>query len=150
MNRVPASKRNGVLLVLAVMVLTPMALVLPAQAQTSAGVKGMVYYSGFNSGRIVSCFNSKLSGTAATTPPCGFTATKRGTGTYVFDFGFRIDNRFYSLSNTNWFATSGLCTEWNGACSTDPQLTTNQVEIFTYMSPPYNTYADTKFYLIVY
>jgi hypothetical protein len=149
-KRASGNLRNRVLLILLTTALTVIVSVSPAKAQSTAKIKGMVYYSGMNSGRIVSCFNSTLSGAAATTPPCGFSASKRGTGNYVFDFGFRIDNRFYSLSNTNWFATSGLCTEWNGACSTDPGLTTNQVEVFTFMPSPYNTYADTKFYLTVY
>jgi hypothetical protein len=150
MNRAQSNRRNRVLLILITALLTLMLSVSPGRAQTPSGIKGMVYYSGFNSGRIVSCFNSTLSGAAATTAPCGFKATKRATGNYVLDFGFKIDNRFYSVSNTNWFATSGFCTEWNGGCSTDPGLTPNQVEVFTYMPAPYNTYADTKFYLTVY
>lgn len=32
----------------------------------------------------------------------------------------------------------------------DPGLTKNQVEVFSYMSPPYNNYADAKFYVIIY
>lgn len=120
--------------------------------RTAGGtVKAMLYYSGFNSGRIVSCFNSTLSGTQATSPPCGFSATKVGTGTYVLDFGFEVDDRFFTISNTNWFATSGFCTDWNGACNPTPNITPNQVEIFTFLpEPAYNAYADTKFYLFVY
>jgi hypothetical protein len=121
------------------------------QARTAGGwVKGMVYYSGFNSGRVVSCFNSTLSGAAATTPPCGFSATKVGTGDYILDFGFEIDDRFYSVTNTNWFATTGMCTNWNGACSSG-SWTPSQVEVFSFLPEPYyNTYTDTKFYLVVY
>ncbi len=79
------------------------------QARTAGGwVKAMLYYSGFNSGRVVSCFNSTLSGAAAATPPCGFTATKVGTGDYILGFGFQVDDRFYALTQTNWFATSGV------------------------------------------
>ena len=123
-----------------------------AQPRTAGGmVKAMLYYSGMNSGRIVSCFNSTLSGAAATNPPCGFSATKLGTGSYILDFGFEIDDRFFSLTSTNWFATSGLCTDWNGACSGNTGLTPNQVEVFTFLPEPYyNTYADTKLYLFVY
>jgi hypothetical protein len=123
-----------------------------SQPRTAGGmVKAMLYYSGFNSGRIVSCFNSTLSGTAATSPPCGFSETKVGTGAYILDFGFEVDDRFFTLSNTNWFATSGFCTDWNGACNPTPNITPNQVEIFTFLpEPAYNTYADTKFYLFVY
>jgi hypothetical protein len=55
----------------------------------------MIYYSGFNTGRIVSCFNSTLTLPANTTPPCGFTATKFGTGDYSIDLGWKVDNRFF-------------------------------------------------------
>ena len=121
------------------------------QARTAGGwLKAMLYYSGFNSGRIVSCFNSTLAGAAATTPPCGFSATKNGTGDYTLDFGFEIDDRFFSVTNTNWFATTGLCTNWNGACSSG-SWTPSQVEVFSFLPEPYyNTYADTKFYLMVF
>ncbi len=122
-----------------------------SQPRTAGGmVKAMLYYSGFNNGRIVSCFNSTLSGTASTNPPCGFSATKVGTGSYILDLGFEIDDRFYSVTNTNWFATTGLCTDWNGACSVNPGLTPDQVEVFTFLpGAAYNNYFDTKFYLFV-
>jgi hypothetical protein len=120
------------------------------QDRTSGGwIKAMVFYSGFNGGRIVSCFNSTLYGAAATTAPCGFAATRVGTGDYILDLGFEIDDRFFSATNTNWFATIGLCTDWNGACSSG-SWTPNQVEVFSYMPDPYNQYTDSKFYLTVY
>jgi hypothetical protein len=119
------------------------------QARTAGGwVKAMLYYSGLNSGRIVSCFNSTLAGAAATTPPCGFAAQKVGTGDYLLDFGFQIDDRFLSIGQTNWFATTGMCTDWNGACSTG-SWTPNQVEVFSFI-PSNNSYFDTKFYLLIY
>jgi len=121
------------------------------QDRTSGGwVKAMAYFSGFNGGRVVSCYNSTLSAPAATTPPCGFAFTKTGTGSYILDFGFQIDDRVFSLTQTNWFATSGICTDWNGGCSSPPALTPNQMQIYTFMGPPYNVYADTKFYIMVF
>lgn len=122
------------------------------QDRTSGGwVKAMVYFSGLNSGRVVSCYNSTLSAPAATTPPCGFAFTKTGTGSYILDFGFEIDDRFFSLTQTNWFATSGICTDWNGGCSNPPSLTPNQMQIYTFMpGAAYNEYFDTKFYVMVF
>jgi hypothetical protein len=122
------------------------------QDRTSGGwVKAMVYFSGMNSGRIVSCYNSTLSAPAATTPPCGFAFTKTGTGSYILDFGFEIDDRFFSLTQTNWFATSGICTDWNGGCSSPPSLTPNQMQIYTFLpGAAYNNYFDTKFYVMVF
>ena len=74
---------------------------------------------------------------------------KVGTGDYILDFGFEIDDRFFSATNTNWFAITGLCTDWNGGCSSG-SWTPNQVEVFTYMPDPYNQYTDSKFYLTVF
>jgi hypothetical protein len=74
------------------------------QQQRTAGgmVKALVAYDGFN---IVHCFNSVLSEIAATTPPCGFTATSPGTGAYTIDFGFQVTDRFLSVTPTS----SGIC-----------------------------------------
>jgi hypothetical protein len=108
----------------------------------------MIYYSGFNTGRIVSCFNSTLTLPANTTPPCGFTATKFGTGDYGIDLGWKVDNRFFSVGGGN--AANTMCTDTNGAhgCA-GTTVNANQVEVLT------RTWAsgglfDTKFYLIVY
>ena len=71
------------------------------QARTAGGwVKAMVFASGFGPGAIATCFNSTLSGSAATTPPCGFTFDRIGTGDYIIDFGFQVDDRFL-LSDTS-------------------------------------------------
>jgi len=73
----------------------------------------MIYYSGFNTGRIVSCFDSTRTSPANTTPPCGFTATKFGTGDYGIDLGWKVDNRFFSVGGGN--AANTMCTDTNGA-----------------------------------
>lgn len=113
-----------------------------AEAQGKA--KATIYYSGFSNG-IVSCFNSTLAAPANTTPPCGFKTTKFGTGDYAIDFGFKANNRFFSLGGERVGYT--LCTSTNGmpGCS-GTTVTTNQVEVITnYFGP-----ADSKFYLVVY
>ena len=76
------------------------------QQQRTAGgmVKALLAYDG-NANTIVNCFNSTLSGSAATIPPCGFSATSPGTGIYVLDFGFQVTDRFLSVTPTS----SGIC-----------------------------------------
>ena len=43
---------------------------------------------------ILRCFNSTLTGTAATTPPCGFDLLEQGPGVFTINFGFELDDRF--------------------------------------------------------
>jgi hypothetical protein len=119
------------------------------QARTMGGwVKAMVFVSGLNSGAIASCFNSTLTGASATTPPCGFVLDKIGTGDYIIDFAFQVDDRFFSFANTESFSNYGygLCTDAIGlTCNNNP--TANQVEITSFCN---NAFCDTKFYLNVY
>jgi hypothetical protein len=121
-----------------------------SQPRTAGGtVKAMIFYDGFFD-TMARCFNSTLSGAAATTPPCGFSKDKTGPGDYVFDFGFQVDDRFYSLTNAPFFGVNGLpdqvtaCSDLLGCIHT---LTPNQVEVETYKD---DTFADAKFWLIVY
>jgi hypothetical protein len=68
------------------------------QARTAGGwVKAMVYVNAYQPPyTIVRCFNSTLSGAAATTPPCGFNFNEVYLGNFTIDFGFEVDDRFYS------------------------------------------------------
>jgi hypothetical protein len=68
------------------------------QARTAGGwVKGMVFVNAWVAPyTIVRCFNSTLAGAAATTPPCGFGLTENSLGDFTIDFGFQVDDRFYS------------------------------------------------------
>jgi hypothetical protein len=123
------------------------------QARTAGGwVKAMVFASG-NSGNIIRCFNSTLSGAAASNPPCGFTLDKTGTGDYIIDFGFEVDDRFFTATPT----TNGLeeinalevCTLSLGVvCNSN--ITANEVEVWSLYTDDYGGYRDTKFFLIVY
>jgi hypothetical protein len=120
------------------------------QARTAGGwVKAMVLYSGIGSGGIVYCFNSTLSGTAATTPPCGFSGDKIGTGNYVIDFGFEMDDRFLSVTPAYNPYVFYVCSNGTGCAS----LTGSQAEIFSYFidlqTLNYDS-ADNKFYILVY
>jgi hypothetical protein len=75
-----------------------------SQARSAGGmVKALVAFDGFST--ITSCYNSSLTGAAATTPPCGFTETTLGTGAYNIDFGFQVSDRFISVTPVS----SGIC-----------------------------------------
>lgn len=121
------------------------------QARTMGGwVKAMVFYSGL-SNRIASCFNSALSGTAATTPPCGFLSDKPGAGDYILDFGFEVDDRFFSVTQAGspcCVYSYNVCTANIGVgCNHSP--TANQLELI-FLDNFSLAFSDTKFYLIVY
>ena len=75
------------------------------QDRTSGGwVKALVYVNGAAPPyTIVRCFNSTLPGAAATTPPCGFNLTEAQYAEYNIDFGFEVDDRFWSISPTGAF-----------------------------------------------
>lgn len=68
-----------------------------SQGRTAGGwVKAMVFIQG--SSGISRCFNSQLSGSVASTPPCGMKFTYNGAGSYTLDFGFEVDDRFVSTA----------------------------------------------------
>ena len=68
-----------------------------SQPRTANGmVKAIIKFIGHPP--IVSCFNSTLTGAAATKPPCGFTVDETGIGDYIFNLGFRVNDRFFSVT----------------------------------------------------
>jgi hypothetical protein len=56
---------------------------------------------------ITRCFNSYLTGAAATTPPCGFNLTEVQPGLFNIDFGFQMNDRFIMATLIN---SSSACT----------------------------------------
>jgi hypothetical protein len=80
------------------------------QARTAGGwVKAMAYVQPTGSG-IIRCFSSQLTGSTASTPPCGMTFTYNGPGDYFVDFGFEVDDRFAQVTLENASAAAGsLC-----------------------------------------
>jgi hypothetical protein len=100
------------------------------QARTASGwIKAMFFFSPYNGGGFVQCYNSTLSGAAATTPPCGFQFTLN-TGDYLFDFGFQVDDRFLSVTAGTVLedaATLATCTDLSACYGYVP--TPNQVEV---------------------
>ena len=116
------------------------------QDRTAGGwVKATLFVSGVT-GNIVSCFNSTLGGASATTPPCGFGLDKTGTGDYILDLGFEVDDRFYSATGTVGSVIVTVCSNFVGVCNNT--LTANQVEVVS--SDASQNFYDNKFYLIVY
>jgi hypothetical protein len=85
-----------------------------SQSRTGGGwVKAMVYFDGEDGGGLARCYNSTLTGAAATTPPCGFTTTATSVGLEI-NFGFEVDDRFLAMNLQRcscgsevpiWFAT---------------------------------------------
>lgn len=76
-----------------------------ASQPTSAGgfVKAMVYVNAVNPPyKILRCFNSTLTGAAATTVPCGINFTEDSPGVWDFAFNFEADNRFFSATAASW------------------------------------------------
>jgi hypothetical protein len=134
------------------------------QPPTANGMaKAMFLYSPYNGGGFDVCFNSTLSGAAATTPPCGFSIIADYTGDYILDLGFEIDNRFLSATGASVpgttvpylsFATQA-CTDISGNCNNPTLLTPNRMEVttvHTLCSEGYCqvSYTDIKVYVIVY
>ncbi len=126
------------------------------QTRSSGGaVKAMLHFSPF-SNTIISCFNSALSGAAATKPPCGFGVDVTGPGDYIFDFGFEVDDRIYSAtagSQTDGFKHTfqfvvSACGNQDGGCTHTGSLTNNQVEVTVLDGD--NNFQIAAFHLIIY
>jgi hypothetical protein len=137
----------------------------PGQAMYANGNVGQALASGgwvkamalVTQNGVAACFNSTLIGAPATVKPCGFNFTKAGLGDYILDFGFQVDDRFFSIAGTTWpLADSapflGVCTDSIGVTCNNA-LTPNQVEItsrFLYGPTGTSLFIDTKLYLVVY
>jgi hypothetical protein len=72
-----------------------------AQQARSAGgwAKALVTVNGSSAPyTILRCYNSTLAGSAATTAPCGFNLQEQRPAVFTIDFGFEVDDRFWSVS----------------------------------------------------
>lgn len=129
-----------------------------SQARTAGGiVKAMFLFSPFNGGGFPSCYNSTLSGAAATTPPCGFTIIDNFKGDYIIDLGFQIDDRILSATGGASAAFMvAACTDIEGSCQNQALLTPNRVELTNAFinscggSGCSFLFFDNKIHLIVY
>ena len=98
--------------------------------------------------QIVSCYNSQISGAAASTPPCGFTMTAGGLGIHDIDFGFQVSDRFiqatpvFTLDSSN---TGGVLLNIFVAPSSNP----NRVRLITHYNGSGDD-TDTTVYVMVF
>jgi len=79
------------------------------QARTAGGwVKAVAVIQGMTAPyTITRCFNSYLTGSAASTPPCGFNLSEFVPGQFSIGFGFQVSDRFMSVTAIN---TENPCT----------------------------------------
>lgn len=88
-------------------------------------VKAMLFIrrNSNNTSTIIRCYNSTLSGAAASTVPCGFGLRRNNTDpvTDEINFGFRTSDRFWSATSTeaDRSATAKSCAEYLNACSSE-------------------------------
>lgn len=113
------------------------------QARSAGGwVKGMAYVNAESPPyQILKCFNSTLTGAAATTPPCGINFLEAGqSGFWNIDFGFEVDDRFFSATLDYW-KSSATCVEASA-------ISPNTVQVVTFSCG--GDSAGGTFHLIVY
>ena len=125
-----------------------------SQPRTAAGtVKAMVL--ALDDDIISRCFNSTLSGAAAITPPCGFTIDSPGPGDFIINFGFQVNDRFFSATASKGagLGPSGysvtVCTDTTEDCDHIRVPDPNEVEVTTF-SLDFNELAQALVYLILY
>ena len=105
-------------------------------------VKAMALINPFTPQPIVRCYNSQLTGSAATTPPCGLTYSPQQVGHYIIDFGFQVDDRFVLV--TPLFEGSFV-----RVAVIDPRnVTANQIRVRTKRLDESD--SDNSFYLFVF
>jgi hypothetical protein len=110
------------------------------QARTAAGwVKAIAVIQGMNAPySITSCFNSYLTGAAATTPPCGFNLTEVQPGVFTIDFGFQVSDRFLSVTGNSSPGLSS-CPVYASTISTDV------AKVLCWDGSSYDPYVATVF-----
>jgi len=127
-----------------------------SQARGASGwVKAMAYVlpvgaGGSPSDTILSCFNSQLPASAATTPPCGFVEGEPNSGTVTIDFGFPIEDRFVSVTATSayyWIAAAPRSANILGIYSNGMALS---CDLENQCSIDHITNNDVSFYLVIY
>jgi hypothetical protein len=114
--------------------------------QTRAGngfVKAMAYVDPINqpSDPIQQCFNSQRAPNLATSGNCGITYTKSDKGNYTLDFGFSVNDRFISVTDSE-FGDSIVSAH-------TATLPSNTVNIIAFR-PATGLRDDDAFYVFVY
>ncbi|MEP6938231.1 MAG: hypothetical protein ABI846_00585 [Rudaea sp.] len=104
--------------------------------------------------RIVRCFNSQRPANTASIPPCGFTLQEPAAGQVVVDFGFQVNDRFFSAlpfsagSNGHIGVNMGIC----GGSPTvfcGPSFPTSSSVLFTIFDGDGNT-PNAELHVVVF
>jgi hypothetical protein len=117
-----------------------------AEDRASGGwAKAMVYGNGKSAPySIVRCFNSALTGTTATTPPCGIDLQEVYAGYFRVDFGFEVDDRFASVTLQNW---SGNAPQMIVATPSPNNGDITKMNVYTYDGSQSSAF---DFYLVIF
>jgi len=113
-------------------------------------VKAMAYIDPFLPADryVVRCYNSQSHDPAA--PDCGITVTRISKGFYKIDFGFKVDDRFFSITpvvSVDNF-TSDFSVLVPMIAKTSPITTSSSVVVHVRNAEP--VYVDSAFYITVY
>jgi hypothetical protein len=112
------------------------------QSRDKSGfVKAMAYISPLRADPIANCFSSQLPPGQATSGTCGFTFTRLDTGRYIVDFGFKVDDRFVSVT------PYGAAEVGNGRGSNVPSTAW---AVLTFEAQGVGGFADYPFFVFVY
>ncbi|MCC7373675.1 MAG: hypothetical protein IT581_03395 [Verrucomicrobiales bacterium] len=110
-------------------------------------VKAMVFVNPFlpAADYVVRCFNATQTGSATSSAPCGIQVTRIRAGLYTVDFGFPVEDRFFSLTSRS---TSGG--EYGLATGTINIVEGSKVSVSFSRIDDGQNLDDCQFYLIVY
>jgi hypothetical protein len=103
--------------------------------------------------KIIHCFNSTLPGSMSHTPPCGFNLIEENFGVYWIDFGFEVDDRFWSVSAQAFYNSgieAGLEAIIANANAADPKYAGNNSTIEVDLYKNGGSTQTTNFTLVVY
>jgi hypothetical protein len=113
------------------------------QTRTGGGfVKAMAFIdplASVASNKIMQCFNSQLLPSQATNGDCGITYNRTAGGKYTLNFGFRVDDRFASVT-----AQAAALT------SADPPGSPSNALAVTTFDSVLAAYVDVPFYIVVF
>ncbi len=109
---------------------------------------------GTSGSTITRCFNSQLNALSASIPPCGFSEGEPSTGHVTIDFGFEVDDRFYTASGVNALLILSVCSQNDSVPSAfgfEPcaPASASILQINT-LAPETNNLVDEAFNIVVY
>jgi hypothetical protein len=121
------------------------------QSRSTGGwVKAMAYIvenPSTSTYAIARCYNSQVTGAAASTPPCGFTLTHNFAGFTILDFGFQVNDRFINVLADAGPGGIVASTDLNPG-----DVNANQVAVYTWVSSSgaINGATDTNMFIFVF